>query len=304
MRALRRFAEQLIFLFDDDSAGQKAGERAEGLPEKKEIKIADGLNKGESAVDLAQTIDFDVKIVTLGKYKDPADAVVGDVNYFLDAVAHPKYPIEIAIDRLPKGLVDYTERENLNSLRFVIRKIMILPSPVQREEWFKKFSQATGVPQKVLEGEAVSVTDQQSERSSAKVIEEAPKRQISRQELIIEQLLSAALTKDDFAAIDDCVFFFAPAYKEVAALLKSGKRSSTDLALDAVIGTIVLRSSDIVLGDAEITFLKNALAKEYYKERRQIIALAIKNAEANGNDAELAAALEELTNLPMNKEDL
>ncbi len=46
-----------------------------------------------------------------------------------------------------------------------------------------------------------------------------------------------------------------------------------------------------------------ALAKEYYKERRQIIALAIKNAEANGNDAELAAALEELKNLPTNKEE-
>ena len=48
----------------------------------------------------------------------------------------------------------------------------------------------------------------------------------------------------------------------------------------------------------EIVTLKNELAKEYYKERRQILALAIKNAEANGNNVELGAALEEMKNLP------
>jgi hypothetical protein len=167
-----------------------------------------------------------------------------------------------------------------------------------------ELAKRTGVAEKTLREEAEQANNAVPIMTvAAKKDEEAPKRQISRQELIIEQLLSAALTKDDFAVIDDCVFFFAPAYKEVAALLKSGKRSSSDLALDAVIGPIVLRSSDVVLNDAEIAFLKNALAKEYYKERRQIIALAIKNAEANGNDTELKAALEELKNLPITKEE-
>jgi hypothetical protein len=161
-----------------------------------------------------------------------------------------------------------------------------------------ELAKRTGIAEKTLREEAERASGS-APAVAPKSDEAAPKRQVSRQELIIEQLLSAALTKDDFAAIDDCVFFFAPLYKEAAALLKSGKRSSPDAALDAVIGPIVLRSSDVVLSDAEITFLKNALAKEYYKERRQIIALAIKNAEANGNDKELKAALEELSKLPI-----
>ena len=44
--------------------------------------------------------------------------------------------------------------------------------------------------------------------------------------------------------------------------------------------------------------LKAALASEYYKERRKILAQAVKNAEARHDDKELSAALEELKNLP------
>jgi hypothetical protein len=61
---------------------------------------------------------------------------------------------------------------------------------------------------------------------------------------------------------------------------------------------IVLRASD-ELTDAEIAALKSELAKEYYKERRKILAQAIKNAETRGNETELVAALEELKNLPV-----
>jgi len=50
--------------------------------------------------------------------------------------------------------------------------------------------------------------------------------------------------------------------------------------------------------DGEITSLKAELAKEYYKDRRHILAMAIKNAEAKGNEAELKAALQELSDLP------
>ena len=49
---------------------------------------------------------------------------------------------------------------------------------------------------------------------------------------------------------------------------------------------------------SEAAKLKEAFAGEYYKERRKIIAQAIKNAEARHDENELAAALEEMKNLP------
>jgi hypothetical protein len=88
-----------------------------------------------------------------------------------------------------------------------------------------------------------------------------------------------------------------PAQKEVWRLLVAGKRKSDDPALDETIDLIVLRSGT-ERTDVEIGGLKSELAKEYYKERRRIIAQAIKNAEANGNAAELEAAMEELKDLP------
>jgi DNA primase len=243
-------------------------------------------------------------------FKDAADAAKVDPENVRRTVAAAVPAPEFYFRKhLPAGASGafFSTREGLQSLRAVLAKLKGMASPVERDYWMNELAKRTGIAEKTLREEAERAEENTAssvKRQATRTEEEVLKRQVSRQELIIEQLLSAALTKNDFAAIDDCVFFFAPLYKEAAALLKSGKRSSSDLALDAVIGPVVLRSSDVVLSDAEIDFLKNALAKEYYKERRQIIALAIKNAEANGNDAELAAALEELKNLPTNREDL
>ena len=52
------------------------------------------------------------------------------------------------------------------------------------------------------------------------------------------------------------------------------------------------------LSDRDLAALKSDLAREYYRERRKILALAVRNAEARGNDSELAAALAELSKLP------
>lgn len=64
-----------------------------------------------------------------------------------------------------------------------------------------------------------------------------------------------------------------------------------------MVGLVVLGASS-ELSEEEIASLKAELAKEYYKDRRQIITTAIKNAETRGNEEELKAALEELNDLP------
>ena len=115
-------------------------------------------------------------------------------------------------------------------------------------------------------------------------------------------MLAAALAKNDFAIFDDGADYLIPSQKEILRILKSGARRSEDPLLDEEIGIIVLRSSEDV-SDGEIKALKAELIKEYTKERRNVLTLAVKNAEANGNEAELAAALEELRNLPLGNID-
>jgi len=89
-----------------------------------------------------------------------------------------------------------------------------------------------------------------------------------------------------------------PTQKEILRILASGKRKSDDPAIDALIDLIVLRETPAEPWDDEILKLKTALQGEYLKERRKIIAQAIKNAEARHDERELAAALEEMKNLP------
>jgi DNA primase len=281
LRSVHRLAEEIVVCFDNDAAGSDAAERA---------------------IDLAESNDFTVKVATFKDFKDAADAAKANPENVRKTVAAAVPAPQFYFDKyLPHGAsgAAFSTREGLQSLRAVLAKLKGMASPVERDYWMNELAKRTGVAEKTLREEAERAENMTMTMTmTAKKEEEISKRQVSRQELIIEQLLSAALTKNDFAAIEDSVFFFAPPYKEILALLKSGKRSSPDLALDAIIGSIVLRSSDVVLSDAEMTFLKNALAKEYYKERRRIIALAIRNAEANGNEAELKAAMEELSKLP------
>jgi DNA primase len=304
LRVIHRLAENLIVSFDNDAAGSDAAERA---------------------IDLAEASDFSVRVATpasLGKaadgkdIKDIADAALADpanVRRVLDAAVpapefyFAKYLPSRSSDVAPELRLGGPTREGVHALRSVLLKLKNIASPVERDFWLKELSRRTGIKEKTLEEESAKATGSPfagqgnaggSGAGGAGVDDAPAKRVATRQELIAEKLLSAALAKDDFAVLDDSIEFFIPQQKEIVRILKSGKRASEDPSLDAAISIIVLRASDELTAE-EIAALKSELAKEYYKERRKILAQAIKNAEARGNESELAAALTELKNLPV-----
>ena len=277
LRTLHRFAEEIILSFDNDTAGSDAAERA---------------------IALAEANDFSVKIATFVDFKDAADAAQADPENvqktFTAAIPAPEFYFK---KYLPADLIELSRRDGLLKLRTVLEKLKNITSPVVRDFWMKELSRRTGISNKVLgeEAEKISVTsapDYLKKRDET----ETPKRPQARRDLIAERLFAAVLAKGDFALCDDCVDWLTPPQKEILRTLKSGARRSEDPSLDEEIGIIVLRASDNA-SDEEIKTLKAELIKEYRKERRNILALAIKNAEANGNETELKAALEELRNL-------
>jgi DNA primase catalytic core len=308
LRVVHRLADELIVSFDNDVAGSDAAERA---------------------IDLAEAQDFAVKVATFGdvgggNFKDAAEAALADptnIKKILDAaVPAPEFYFAKYLPRDPvTGAVNTTAlatREGVAHLRAILAKLKNIASPVARDFWMKELSKRTGVKEKTLEEEAEKASGSQHGSTSnaggagsggvgAAGVgadgEVATKRQLSRQELICEKLFSAALAKNDFAILSDSVEFLNPTQKEILRILKSGKKQSEDPSLDTAISIIVFRSSD-ELTPEEVTNLKSELAKEYYKERRKILAQAIKNAETRGNETELAAALEEMKNLPVSNE--
>jgi DNA primase len=291
LRSVRRMADEVVLCFDSDVAGSDAAERA---------------------IDLAETNDFSVKVATYRGFKDAAEAAKADPanvqRTVSSAVVAPIFYFEKYLPPVRPGTESsdpdaLQNREGLNKLRTVLMKLKNISSPVERGFWFKELSRRTGVNEKALEEEAEKSAVTQytpANANNAEPSEQAPKRQVSRQELICEDLFALALARNDFGFIEDCHDFFTPIQKEIFTLLKSGKRKSDDAALDGILELIVLRDPTLA-NDAsadDIAILKGGLASEYYKERRQMLSLAIRNAEARGNDAELAAALEELRGLP------
>ena len=305
LRALRRLADELVICFDSDAAGADAAERA---------------------IDLAEANDFAVKVATYRGFKDAADAAKadpGNVRSTVDAaVPAPEFYFEkflslgggrssggIAAKQIDPGM--FTSREMLGRLRSVLFKLGHIASPVEREYWMKELAKRTGIEERTLEAEAAGAGagaggtggPSASERPAAPSTRnesEAPKRHVARQELIVEDLLVFALARNDFSLIEGCREFLTPQQGELFELLRSGKRKSEDATLDEALELIVLRDPTAVsaLSDRDLVSLKSDLAREYYRERRKILALAVRNAEARGNDSELAAALAELSKLP------
>ncbi len=273
---LHRLADELIINFDSDVAGADAAERA---------------------IDLAEANDFSVKIAIAQGFKDAADAAQADPQNIGRMVASAIPAPEFYFKKyLPSDRAALATRDGLRNLRAVLMKLRSIASPVEREFWFKKLAALTGITLATLEEESKKTTENAA-FAPARPAEEIPKRQISRADLIFEELLSLALAKNDFALLDECVSFLNPDQKEIARILASGKRKSDDPAIDAAIDLVVLREPPQI-PDADVAKLKTAFANEYYKERRKIIAQAVKNAEARHDEKELAAALRELKNLP------
>ncbi len=280
LRVIHRLAEEIVLCFDSDVAGADAAERA---------------------IDLAEANDFSVKIATFKDFKDAADAAKADPENVKKTIsAAVQAPLFYFAKYLPEDVAELKTREGLHKLRAVLGKLKIIASPVERGFWFADLARRTGINERTLQEEAEKAAVMGIPVNARKE-EEVAKRQISRQDRLCEQLLVAAFAKNNFDLIEDCVPYFKPAQKEVYRILKDGKKRSEDPSLDEVVGLVVLGASS-EMSDEEIAALKAELAKEYYKDRRQILAMAIKNAEAKGNEPELKAALMELNDLPFTPE--
>jgi DNA primase len=289
-------ADEVILCFDSDVAGSDAAERA---------------------IDLAEIEDFQVKVAIYRGFKDAAEAAKADPKNVRDtidaAISAQLFYFEKFLPSIRPGFESsdpaiFQTRDGLNKLRIVLLKLDNIPSSVKKDFWLRELSKRTGVNETTLREELANlitttqqfITGRASIATAAGQDDQAPQRQISHQELIVEDLLALALARNDFAFIDDCVPFLDPTQKEIFTLLKSGKRKSDDAALDAIINLIVLRDPTAMsdLSDEDIAVIKDGLAREYYKERRKILSLAVRNAEARGDQTELEAALAELSKLP------
>ena len=291
LRALRRLTDKLTLSFDTDEAGWQAGERA---------------------IDLAEGSDFEVKVVILHGVKDPAEAAAADPEKPLEDVGNAQPAMKLYFERYllasPAGLpaspaggpaagANYATREHLRGLRSVLSKIKNIASPVTQSFWLKELARVTGLSEKVLMDEAQR-TESTSSSSNQTVQSDAassqqPKR-ISRWELLSQKVLSHALRNGTFDKVQEEHLYSD--YPKILTLLREGKRTSGDGALDELLDIVIL--GEAFTADEDPDRVQDELQKEYVREKRKEITEMVKEAERSGDDKVLQEALQALHHLP------
>lgn len=283
LTALRRLADNLILSFDSDEAG---------------------LNAAERSIDLAQSADFNVKVLTVTGHKDPAEVVQAAPGKMAEFVAKAKPAMRHYFDRyITLGAAVAEQKRNV---RVVLGKIKQIASPVERLHWVRELAVMSGITERALseEMDVLKVPEQiVREKSEVPVPESAlvsaPERVKTRTDLVGERVLSllcahpvlrikAEAGAKDFAPDDARLF---------AALTESGFADVPEELRERA-DLINLRSGlfigAVVEPEEELKRLMRELRMEALKKRQTELRVAIARHEAEGNEAGVTAAMREI----------
>jgi len=281
LKILKRLAGTLILAFDADEAGQLAAEKT---------------------IDMAGALDFAVNVFGIDdkKLKDPADVAQNNPELLKKYLQEAKPAMEYLFEKYliknnASGLVNQKR-----GIRVLLAKIKNLYSPVERAQWIKKLSVHTGIGEGPLLEEmdaiesATHITPQNNEAGN----EQKVFINKSRKDVVAQRLLSLVSADARFFSEAKLVRDFLPeAYKQVLAAMESSSSPAAKEIADLAV-LISLRSSLELQRPSEkmreeFQDLLKQLEFEHLKERREMLAVTIKNAEEKGDEKALTDALKE-----------
>ena len=286
LKTIRRLAEQLILCFDNDEAGFNAVERA---------------------IDLANANDFNVKILTLQDFKDPAEAAQKSPGALAGLIKETKPAMEFYFERYLKEKVKLELPEFKKKIRIVLAKIKNLASAVERAQWLKELSQRTKIEEKTLAEEMEQLKTLNYAEKNAELRRNSPRQSASslresacsRRELICQRLISLAILDKDFQErINEHLDYFLEDYSLILKCLREEAKLE-DERLNNLLNLISLRSSfessilDPEKIEKEFQELLHQLRIEYLKEKRQRLTGLVKEAEGTGDETKVASVLKE-----------
>lgn len=277
LRVLRRVAETLVLIFDQDEPGRIATERT---------------------IDLAGTADFNVKVVEVPKdltAKDPADI----------ALARPGLLATLVVAAEP-AMDFYFSRYNVTSrkgdwkknIRAVLAKLKFMASPVERAHWLGEFSARSGIDHKHLveEMDGLKIQTSHPERSegSPEILHDVQNDNLvqpqSRKDIISQRIATLVLTHPglngeftvDFADLSD-------SYRNIISHHFDKKIPSLPPELQPLADILSLRSGVELTLDPnhakiELAELFRQLKLENRRDRRRVLGEQINQSEKKGGE--------------------
>lgn len=183
LEKLRRFADTIIVSFDNDSAGFKALERG---------------------IELFGSFDFFMKAISLGEYKDPAEACEKDTEFLARAITQASP----AFGKLLEHYFPDTSSHDVPLVKRIVKhlleKVARIKSPLEKERWIREIAKKSNVRESTLHDE-LAIVEESLQKSNKETVEvpqkTAPKEEKSRMRIISERLLLLSFTDADFSDI-------------------------------------------------------------------------------------------------------
>ncbi len=179
LERLRSLADTVLVSFDNDEAGLRALERG----------LANFHN-----------MDFHVKVVDLGEFKDPADACLADPAFFKQAVdwAKPAMKYIMGVYFSPKVWKEGDIPLQKRILRHLLGEVKTLKSAVEQNIWIKEMAMLSGISENALSEELSSLGGGEKAGGDDETAVAAP--DLDRVSAVVKRLVALALTSAEFLA--------------------------------------------------------------------------------------------------------
>jgi DNA primase len=258
--------EKLRRIADTDGAGRKAMERM---------------------LDMMNAFDFHVKVISFGEHKDPADALQHDPHYIVNAIEKAVPAFQFLFNTY---FASEKVRGDVSLKKRIITHLLTLlshvKSTVEKSEWLRYLSSASGVTESALQEQLEEVIAQE-ERKAEQGTEPVRPFEESRVSRIAKQLVAIAFTNEQLKGIIlENKEYMPKGFVDV--LMHPEAESAEMLQMQS---THLFGSADEKELTKECNELIRQLQLEYFKRAQEDIKYVIKIAEQDGDDATLQEAM-------------
>jgi DNA primase len=292
LKELQRFTADIRLCFDQDKAGIAAAERA---------------------IDVAQSVDVQLSVISLPSGKDPDELIQKDPNAWQEAIHSPQYAVDWLIDRYKEQFDLTTANGKRHFSDILARTISRLKDPVEQDHYIKLLAKVSNVSESAIKDKVSFI------HSGDKKVLKKPKvvteQKISDQEAYQDQLLALItyypITRRFLETVNSDIFVFStPQRQRVFEFLGEQPHATItenipeDLKdIEDYVKILLLKAEELYAGfDAnerlrELQDLMEKLKTKYFSNKRQQLSSQIKQAEESGDDAKVGELLQEFNNL-------
>jgi len=169
LRILKRYTENLITAFDMDVAGDSATKRG---------------------IELAQGMDFNIKVITMPEGKDPADVISQDPELWEKLVREAKSILDFYFDSAFSKHNKNTPEGKKEISKIILPVIKKIPNKIVQSHWIQKLASELDVKEEDIEQELKKIEIEDKERVFEQENDLISGPSKSRKERLEEQVLS------------------------------------------------------------------------------------------------------------------